>query len=168
MLFICWAPELVGRCRVMGGVHASLNRVKTQSRAFFRPRQHSGSHRSNQTFNLNLKRNLVAFSTALHASSAWACPCMSPLMGAKRACSITLLSSPTPALPLQHCPFIRAPNVFSRPCMSMHEPSACGKALQISPPIKAPRRQIDGACWGRNPRGSGRAAWALHQMGPWP
>jgi hypothetical protein len=33
------------------------------------------------------------FSTTLHASSAWACPCMSPLMGPKRACDADGLPS---------------------------------------------------------------------------
>jgi hypothetical protein len=45
------------------------------------------------TSNLYLNMNLVAFSTTLHASSAWACTCMSPLMGPKRACDADSLPS---------------------------------------------------------------------------
>ncbi len=68
---LCWSPESMGRCRVMGRVHASSNRMPRRYPAhLFRPRQHSGSHchatHSETPINLNhnLHYNLVILSNA--------------------------------------------------------------------------------------------------------
>jgi hypothetical protein len=65
-------------------------RAKTQTRALNEATstQWLASPCLQSTFNLNLNMNLVTFFT-----SAWACPCMSPLMGPKRACDADSLPS---------------------------------------------------------------------------
>jgi hypothetical protein len=71
LYLICCSQKSVGRCRVMRGVHASLNRMPRRNPAqLFRPRQHSGSHchatHSETPINLNhnLHYNLVVLSNA--------------------------------------------------------------------------------------------------------
>jgi hypothetical protein len=69
-----------------GGSACKLeSHAKTQSRAFIQatPTQRLASSGPQSTFNLYLNMNLVFFSTTLHASSAWACPCIGPQMGPK-------------------------------------------------------------------------------------
>jgi hypothetical protein len=109
---------------VLGGVHASSNCVPRRNPAHFsRPLQHSSSHRH-----------------ATHSKS--------PIT----LHHITLLSSPTPPLPLQRMSPQMGPK---RACDADSLPSTFEEMLATP--------GGDGACWGRNPGGSVWAAWALYQ-----